>query len=69
MSLGSGADGQEKILEAFLVQRGDFIKAGAGGRTPGRKELLPWGCVGWLMIHLGVGGCQEKGGFKSIFIC
>ena len=39
--LGSGTNGQERILEMPLVQLGGFIKH--GDRTPGQKELH-WGC-------------------------
>lgn len=39
--VGSGTNGQERILETHLVHKGDFIKA--GDRTPGQKELLHWG--------------------------
>ena len=51
---------QERIIETSLVQNGSFIKA---HRTLGQEELLPRGCEGWLIIHLGVGGRKEKGGF------
>ena len=35
--VGSGADGQERILEDSLVQKGDFIEAGGQNRM-GRKS-------------------------------
>ena len=38
---GARANGQERILEMSLVQKGDFIKA--RDRTRGQKELH-WGC-------------------------
>ena len=52
--MGSGAHDQERILEMSLVQNGGFVKA--------------WG-QGWLIVYLGVGGGQEKGGFSKGLSC
>ena len=45
----SGADDQERILEASLVQIGGLLKQ--GDRTGGQKERLPQ-----LITYHGVGG-------------
>ena len=42
--LGLEGNGQERILETSLVQKGGFIKA--QGRTRGQKELH-WGHEEW----------------------
>lgn len=48
MMLGFGDDGQERILETSLVQKGHFIKA----QGHDRKELC-WHYEEWLIIsHL-----------------
>jgi len=63
----SGADDQERILEASLVQNGGLLKH--GDRTRGQKELLHLGLEEWLIMYSRVGGSKEKGGFKGTFIC
>ena len=59
--VGFGADGQERILETSLVQKGGFIKA--QGQDPmGRKY---WDCAEQLIIYLGAGGGKDKGKFPK----
>ena len=61
---GSEADGQERILETSLMQRGDFIKA----RGPDRgQEELHWGGEEWpflwFQVRRGLGLAQVSKGF------
>ena len=49
----SGANDQERILEASLVQNGGLLKH--RDRTHGQKELLPRGCEEWPIIYTQVG--------------
>ena len=51
--MGPGADHQERILEASLVQNGGLLKH--GDRTRGQKELLPRVCEEWPIIYPQVG--------------
>jgi len=60
--LGLRADGQERILKTFLVQKGVFIIA--RGQDPWAEELR-WGCEEPLVIHFGVGGGRGKGKFPK----
>ena len=65
MVVGSGADGQEIILKASLVQKGDFIKA--WGQDPWTGRAVPgWDHEERLIVYLGVGG--GKATSKGIFI-
>ena len=48
-----GADDQERIPEASLVQSGGFMEA--RGRARGQEERRPGACEGRLVTHLGVG--------------
>ena len=65
--MGSGDDDQERILNRSWYKMVVLLKH--GDSTRGQKELLPWGCEGWLIIYLGAGGGQEKGAFERTFIC
>ena len=61
----SGADDQERILEASLVQNSWFIKA--QGQDPWAERAAAPGCEGWLIIYHGVGGSKEKGRLRKYF--
>ena len=63
----SGTEDQERILKMSLVHNGSLLKH--RDRTLGQKELLPWGCEGWLIIYHGVGGGKEKGRLRKYLIC
>ena len=57
----SGAEDQERILETSWCKMVVLLQP--GDRTQGQEEPLPWTSEGWLIIYLGVGGGEEKGGF------
>lgn len=61
MLLGSRADGQERILETSLMQRGGFIEAQRQAPWAGRAAVLPQDCEGWLIICFGGGGTKIRG--------
>ena len=61
----SGADDQERILEASLVQNWWFIKA--RGQDPWAERAAAPGCEKWLIIYHGVGGGEEKGRLRKHF--
>ena len=46
----SGAQYQERIPEASLVQNGVLLMYGE--RTCGQEEMLPWGSQEWSIIYL-----------------
>ena len=55
--VGSGDDGQERILRGLWCKKMFLLKH--GDRTHGQEELH-WGCAEWLIIYLGVGGGKDK---------
>ena len=68
MLLGSGADGQERILVTSLVQKGGFIKAQEQGPV-GRKHCGPggWGVVGWTTGYILRIGVNKNRKFQKDF--
>ena len=58
----SGAHDQERILEVSWCR---MVVTGTG--PVGRKSCCPR-VEGWLSVYYAVGGGEEKGGFKRIFI-
>lgn len=62
--LGSGANGQERILKMPLVLKGVFIEARGQDLW---AERAAWDCEKQLIIHFGVGGGKDKGKLTKVF--